>query len=325
MEPQTRPLDDARRLALELRRPEGQAKGGKGKPDGVGRLGRLAEIAHRIAALRAPRPLSANRGHVVVFAGSHGLAVRGVSTTAPTEVATAVARIGEGTAPLNALCAAGDLGLKLFELALDVPTADIAEAPALDERACAATIAFGMEAVAGGADLLALGALGAGGAAASAAIFAALHRDGAEEWVGRGHLPEHIRRRQAEAVEAALIRHRGALDDPLAILHRLGGREHAAIFGAIVAARTERIAVLLDGPAAASAALLLHGLNPEALAHCFLAHRLAVPAQAEAAAQAGLLPLLDLGLYAGDGQAGALAAGVVKAAVAAANATQAGA
>ncbi|HEV7255546.1 MAG TPA: nicotinate-nucleotide--dimethylbenzimidazole phosphoribosyltransferase [Mesorhizobium sp.] len=322
MPPDASPLDDARRLVLDLRRPEGLAKGGTHKADGLGRPGRLVEIADRIAALRAPRPLLVDRGHIVVFAGSHGVATRGVSTIAATEVAAAVARIGEGTDPLNALCAAGDLGLKLFELALEVPTADFTEAPALDERACAATVAFGMEAVAGGADLLALGALGAGGEAASAAIFAALGGGGAETWAGGDHLPEHVRRRQVEAVEEALIRHRGDLNDPLAILHRVGGREHAAIFGAIVAARTERVAVLLDGPVAASAALLLHRLNPEGLAHCFLAHRLAVPAQGEAAAQAGLLPLLDLGLFAGDGQAGAIAAGVVKAAVVAANAAK---
>ena len=59
-----------------------------------------------------------------------------------------------GGAAINQICAAYGLGFKVFDLALDMPTGDITEADAMDEKACVATMAFGMEAIAGGTDLL---------------------------------------------------------------------------------------------------------------------------------------------------------------------------
>ena len=60
--------------------------------------------------------------------------------------------------------------------------------------------------------------------------------------------------RKVAAVEAALARHREHLKDPLEMLRRLGGREVAAIAGAILAARLQRIPVILDGYVTTAAA-----------------------------------------------------------------------
>src|SRR5262249_11988855 len=72
------------------------------------------------------------------------------------------------------ICLAYDLGLKVYDLALDHPTGDITREPALDERSCAATIPFGMEAIAGGVDLLCIGEMGLGNTTIAAAILPAL-------------------------------------------------------------------------------------------------------------------------------------------------------
>src|SRR4029079_3498899 len=106
------------------------------------------------------------------------------------------------------LCASFDLGLKVFDLALDLPTGDITEGPARDESTCAATMAFGMEAIAGGVDLLALGEMGSGNTTIAAAIYTALYGGPAARWAGRGTgADDQCLARKAAGLEAARRHH----------------------------------------------------------------------------------------------------------------------
>jgi nicotinate-nucleotide--dimethylbenzimidazole phosphoribosyltransferase len=252
---------------------------------------------------------------LAIFAGSHGVAARNVSPLPVGATAAQVERCASGAAPVCQLCSTYDLGLKVFDLALDLPTGDITVEPALDERSTAATMAFGMEAIAGGTDLLCLGDLGVGGSTAAAAVCAALFGGRGADWVGdEPGADNSMTGRKAGMVDAAIAVHGGRLSDPLEVLRRLGGRELAAIAGAIVAARSERVPVLLDGYAAVAAAAVLKAVNPGAIGHCLLAGLSGDSGQAKAASRLGLRPLLDLGIGEA-GVAAALAVGLLKAAV----------
>jgi nicotinate-nucleotide--dimethylbenzimidazole phosphoribosyltransferase len=190
---------------------------------------------------------------------------------------------------------------------------DITAEPALDERGCAATMAFGMEAVAGGIDLVCVGGVGAGGTTSAAALMAALLGGDAAGWVGPGAgADEAIMARKVEVVEKALSLHGANLKDPLEALRRLGGREFAAMAGTILAARVEKIPVILDGYASLAAAVVLKAIEPTATDHCLLAHLSTEPGMARAAQLMGLSPLLDMSLGDGEGIGAALAAGIVK-------------
>ncbi len=227
-----------------------------------------------------------------------------------------VANFQAGGAAINQICKTFDISLKVYELALEKPTGDITQEPALDEKVCAATMAFGMEALASEPDLLVLGEMGIGNTTAAAAIYHALHGGEAEEWVGRGTgVDDEGLRRKADAVRAAVALHKPYLDDPLEVLARLGGRETAAIAGAILAARLRRTPVLLDGFVVCAAAAVLLALDDSALDHCLAAHLSAERAHRHALKLIGKAPLLDLGMRLGEGSGGALAVGVVKAAV----------
>lgn len=294
------PFDDLRNLARQLPALDAAlaARVRATADDFAGRggsLGRLADIAEWLAAStgRPPRVL---RPVVALFAGTHAAGGDG-----PAEVQAFVDRTAAGGSAVNQACAAGDIGLKIFDLALDVPVDDIAREAALDERGCAATIAFGMEAVAGGTDLLVLAGFGGEGGRVSAEALTAGLQPQAEFEVSDG-------------ARAALALHRGHLADPLEALRRLGGRETAALVGAIVAARMERVPVLLDGAAALAAATVVARLAEGALAHCLVADS-GGDALADRAAEAlGLAPLQRLALGTRDGAAGALAAGLAKSA-----------
>jgi nicotinate-nucleotide--dimethylbenzimidazole phosphoribosyltransferase len=298
------PFDDFRRLLETL--PAGD-RAAFAHPDGVDSLVRwITAWGNGRAALL--RPL------VAVFAGTHGVAKHAVSSRPAEATAAFVAATAAGDAAVNRICAHHNLGLKVFDLALDLPTGDISTAAAFDERGCAATMAFGMEAIAGGADLLCLAGIGVAGSTVATAMLAALHGGRGADWVRGEGSGADLASRRIERIDAALDLHRGNLKDPFEILRRLGGREIAAIAGAILAARIERIPVLLAGPAALAAAAVLHASNGSALEHCRLASLLAEPAHSRAASRLGLSPLLNLDCAPPEGLG--LAAGLVRAALA---------
>ncbi len=316
------PFDDVRAVIATLPGPDEAAAARVAEREAqltkpAGSLGRLEEIAAWLARWTGQAQPRVLRPAVAIFAGAHGVTARGVSAFPDAVNRAMLENFAAGGAAINQLCAAQDIGLQVFDLAIDMPTPDITTAAAMTERECAGSFAFGMEAIAVGTDLLCVGEMGIGNTTIAAAIHAALFGGGGAAWVGPGTgVDEAGLSRKIEAVEAALAFHRGHLSDPLEVLARVGGREIAAIAGAIVAARHQRIPVLIDGYVTTAAAAVLHAIDPGSIAHCMAAHRSAEPAHGRALDRIGLKPLLDLGMRLGEGSGAALAVGVVKAAVA---------
>ena len=315
------PFDDFRALLRDLPGPDGAALVAARERDATltkpaGALGRLEEIAFWLAAWTGRAP-AVNRPLVAIFAGNHGVTKHGITPFPASVTAQMVENFAAGGAAINQICVTHDLGLKVFDLALDYPTGDITEEAALSERDCAATMAFGMEAVAGGTDLLCIGEMGIGNTTIAAAINLALYGGTAAEWVGPGTGSEgELLTRKIAAVEKAVAFHQSHLNDPLELMRRLGGREIAAMAGAILAARMQKIPVIIDGYVATAAAAILKAANPSALDHCLIGHVSAEPGHIRAIEKLGKTPLLALGMRLGEGTGAALAAGIVKAAAA---------
>ncbi|PYE89544.1 nicotinate-nucleotide--dimethylbenzimidazole phosphoribosyltransferase [Phyllobacterium leguminum] len=314
------PFDDFRELIRNLPGPDERAAQAVRERDAVltkpaGSLGRLEEIAVWLAAWTGRAKPQVTRPLVAVFAGNHGVTAKGVSPYPSSVTAQMVENFAAGGAAINQMCIAYDLGLKVFDLALDFPTGDITEEAAMDEKTCAATMAFGMEAIAGGTDLLCIGEMGIGNTTIAAAICHGLYGGTAEEWAGPGTGANgEVLKRKVAAVRAAVGLHRSHLKDPLELMRRLGGREIAAMAGAILAARMEKVPVIIDGYVATSAAAILHAANPAAIDHCLFAHVSAEPGHRRVLEKLGKKPLLDLDMRLGEGTGAALAAGIVKAA-----------
>ena len=316
------PFDDIRQLVATLPGPnEGAREAALARQEQLvkppGALGRLEAIAAHLSAWQGNSMPTVNRPMVAVFAATHGVAELGVSPYPGAVTKQMMATFTAGKAAVNQICTTFDDGLRVFDLALDYPTPDITTNAALDEKACAATMAFGMEAIAGGSDLLCLGEMGIGNTTVAAALCHGLYGGTAEEWVGAGTgASGEVLDRKIAAVRAAVAFHKDHLSDPLEVLRRLGGREIAAIAGAIIAARHEKVPVVLDGYVVTAAAAVLHAMNPSALDHCLAGHVSAEKAHRQLLDRLGLVPLLDLGMRLGEGSGAALSIGVVKAAVA---------
>lgn len=285
------------------------------KPPGA--LGRLEALTQWLAAWQGRHPPRVDRPRVAVFAGNHGVAAQGVSAFPAAVTAQMVKNFVAGGAAINQLCKAIDADLRVYEMDLDRPTADFTQGPAMDEEECAHAIAYGMMAVEPGLDVLCLGEMGIANTTAGAALAHALFGGSAADWVGPGTGVEGAGlKRKIDAVASGVAANRAALGDPLAVLAALGGRELAAIAGAVLAARLARLPVLLDGYTCTAAAAVLFRLRPDLLDHCQVGHCSAEPAHAGLCERIGKRPVLDLGMRLGEGTGAAMAVMVLKGAVA---------
>ena len=283
----------------------------------AGALGRLEEIAEWLAAWQGRHPPGAEHVQIIVFAANHGIAARGISAYPSDVTAQMVANFAAGGTAINQLSGWLGASLKVIPLALEAPTGDITQQAAMEEGECLAAWREGMAALDGNADLVCLGEMGIGNTTIAAALSAALFGGAGADWAGRGTgIDDAGLARKIEAIDAALALHGGDLGDPLRALRRLGGREFAAIAGAVLAARQARVPVLLDGFACSAAAAVLHAVDGGALEHCLVAHNSIEPGHARLLEKIGQQPLFDFSLRLGEGSGAALAAAMVRAAVA---------
>jgi len=290
-----------------------------------GSLGRLEEIALRLAVLRGRAPEVA-RPVIFTFAADHGVVAEGVSAYPQVVTAQMVENFTRGGAAVNVLArqagarvVVADFGVAtplerapdLVECPIGPGTANIAVGPAMTREHAIRAIETGArlaeEAMDAGADLLATGEMGIGNTTAASAITAAITGAPAEQVTGRGTgVDEATLTRKVAAVRRALEVNRPDPRDGLDVLAKVGGFEIGGLTGVILAGAARRVPVALDGFIAGSAALLAVTLAPDSRHALFASHRSAEPGHAHALEHLRLEPYLALGLRLGEGTGAAL-------------------
>jgi len=282
-----------------------------------GSLGRLEELSEWLAAWQGRHPPSIGKPTARVFAGNHGITEKGVSAYPSEVTAQMVLNFEAGGAAINQLCRTFDVELAVAALDLGDPTNDFTEEAAMDEDDCLAAILTGMDAVPDEADALCLGEMGIGNTTSAAAICHALYGGAAGDWTGAGTgVTGEALSAKVEVVGEAVVLHHHLAIDGVDFLRRLGGRELAAIAGAVVAARFKRIPVMLDGFISTAAAATLEATRKGALDHCQIAHLSAEPGHKLLSEALGKNPIFDLGMRLGEASGAVLAVGVLRAAAA---------
>lgn len=284
------------------------------KPPGA--LGRLEELAIWYAGWRGEAQPEITAPQVIVFAGNHGVTAQGVSAFPAEVTAQMVLNFRAGGAAINQLARAAGARIDVHALELDRPTADFTAGPAMSEAELLAALQAGWRAVDPQADLLVVGEMGIGNTTPAAAIGCALFGGSPADWTGRGTGIDDAGLANKTRVVAEGVARHGTGADALDILRCLGGREIAAMAGAIGAARVLRIPVLLDGFICCAAAACLERAIPGALDHAVAGHQSAEGAHLKLLAQLGKEPLLSLGLRLGEGSGAALAINILKGALA---------
>lgn len=283
------------------------------KPPGA--LGRLEDLAIWFAGWRGTDRPSITLPQVIVFAGNHGVCAQGVSAFPPEVTVQMVANFEQGGAAINQLAKTFGAKMDVHALDLDMPTQDFTQAPAMSEGEVILALTTGWNAVDSEADLLVTGEMGIGNTTSAAAVAAAVLGGSAADWTGRGTgVDDAGLARKTDVVARGLALH--DVSDPLEALRCLGGRELAAMAGAIAAARHHRIPVILDGFICCAAAAALEMAVTGALDHTVAGHLSAEGAHANLLERIEKQPILSLGLRLGEGSGAALAIGVMQAAVA---------
>ncbi|MGE4321631.1 MAG: nicotinate-nucleotide--dimethylbenzimidazole phosphoribosyltransferase [Sphingobium sp.] len=284
----------------------------------AGSLGRLEDVALFLAGWQRRAIPQLRRARMAVFAGNHGVTVHGVSAFPPAVTVQMVANFHAGGAAINALASAAGMDLKIVAIDLDRPTQDFTRGPAMSEAECLSALSAGAGAVDPDLDLLAVGEMGIGNSTAAAALCARSFGGDPAGWVGPGTgVDDSGLARKNAVVATALERHEGAPLTPVETLRRVGGREIAAIAGAVLRARQLHIPVVLDGFISSSALAPLAAANPAIIDHCIAGHRSAEPGHARLLDRLGLHPLLGLGMRLGEGSGAAVAVAVIRSALAA--------
>lgn len=283
----------------------------------AGALGRLEELAIWYAGWRGTDRPGISAPQVLIFAGNHGVTAQGVSAFPAEVTAQMVMNFEAGGAAINQLSAFAGAELAVTALELDRPTVDFTTAPAMSEAECVAALGTGWSAVSDQADLLVTGEMGIGNTTSAAALAAALWGGGGQDWVGRGTgVDDAGLTLKADVVDRGLACNAAHLQTPLGALAALGGREMAAMTGAIARARSLSIPVILDGFICCAAASVLARSLPGGLDHCVAGHASAEQAHQRMLSHMGMQPLLELGLRLGEGSGAALAINILGAAVA---------
>ncbi|NAZ88562.1 nicotinate-nucleotide--dimethylbenzimidazole phosphoribosyltransferase, partial [Kineococcus indalonis] len=300
---------------------------------------RLRELATWLAGTRdadVAGPLE--RVRLVVLAGDHGVAARGVSLLPPGGTPAAVRALVAGEHPAAALAASAGVQLAVHAVGVADPGGELAGLPAEvtaravragsadvsvqdamtaeeAEAAVLAGAAIADEAVDEGVQLLLLGGVGAGATTVAAALVAACLRKGAVDVVGRGSgIGDEAWMRKAAAVRDAVRRARPVATRPAVLLQTVGSPDAAAAVGLLLRAAARRTPVLLDGVVGAAAALVASRGVPGAEKWWLAGARTAEPAQHLALERLKLVPVLDLGAGRGAGTGALAALGVLRAA-----------
>lgn len=300
-----------------------------------GSLGRVEEIGITLAAMAGtcPPPVP-HRPAVLIAAGDHGVLGQGVSPWPQEVTAAMIAGFCAGTAAVNAIAAVVGAGVMVLDVgvASDLPphprlrvakvrrgTADLMVGPAMTREEAIAAVLAGASAaddlITSGADLVVTGDMGIGNTTPAACLVGAFTALDAADVTGRGTgIDDATLDVKTKVVRHALDLHRPDPGDALGVLAAVGGLEHGALAGVILASAARGVPLILDGVNACAAALIAAALAPAAVGYLVAGHRSVEPGAGAALRHLGLEPVVDLGLRLGEGTGGLLAVPVVIAA-----------
>ncbi|HNW30144.1 MAG TPA: nicotinate-nucleotide--dimethylbenzimidazole phosphoribosyltransferase [Spirochaetota bacterium] len=299
-----------------------------------GSLGRLEEIAIKLAGITGAVGGPVGRKTILVMAGDNGITEEKVSSF-PREISTLVAEtMLKGISGVSVLARHAGADIKLVDLGLqgDVRdgrvidrkirrmTSNMACGPAMTRDEALRAVETGIEitnlAVEEGAGILGTGEIGIGNTTTASAVLHAFGAGELDEIVGRGAgLSDEGLRHKKEVIRRAVELNRPDPADPVDVLSKVGGFDIAGLCGCYLAAAALRRPIVIDGFIAGTAAVAAVKMHPGARDFMFTSHASAEPGVAAISRVLELSPMLALDMRLGEGTGAALAFHVIEAAL----------
>ena len=301
------------------------------KPQGS--LGKLEELACRVAVIQGKVPPRLGRKLLLVFAADHGITAEGVSAYPKAVTAQMTYNFLRGGAAINVLARHYGVDVEVIDVGVDhefsnAPglrnckvrrgTDNFSRGPAMSRPQAVQSIEIGIglveEATAENLFLLGAGEMGIGNTSSAAAILCALTGAQPQKVVGKGTgIDDATRERKVAAVKRGLELNRLDPKDPVDVLAKLGGLEIGAMTGVILGAAAFHIPMVLDGFISGAAALLAQRLCPHVHDFLFASHLSTETGHALLLEALALPPVLDLGMRLGEGTGACMLMGMMEA------------
>ena len=324
--PSIRPLDRSFEAAVRKR------LDALTKPQGS--LGKLEELALRVAVIQRKVPPRLGRKRLFVFAADHGITAEGVSAYPKEVTAQMTYNFLRGGAAINVLARHFGVEVEVIDVGVDYDfanpaglrnhkirrgTDNFARGAAMSRPEAVQAIETGIrlteEVASGNLFLLGAGEMGIGNTSSAAAILCALTGAAPRDVVGRGTgIDDPTWNRKVAAIERGLELNRPDPKDPLDVLTKVGGLEIGAMTGVILGAAAFQIPMVLDGFISGAAALLAQGLCPHVQDVLFASHISTETGHGLMLEALELAPVLDLALRLGEGTGACMVMGLVEAA-----------
>ena len=303
-------------------------------------LGRLHEISEKLCGIQGTLKPSVQQKAVLVMAGDHGIVEEGISAFPQDVTGAMIGTFLAGGAGINAIARqvgaevwVADMGIipeidaaglknrdRLLVRKVGRGTRNFARGPAMTLEDARKAVLTGFELASSlirkGVDLLGTGDMGIGNTTPSAAIGAVITGRSIPDMVGPGTgVDDAGLSRKREAIRRGVDVNRPDPRDGLDVLSKVGGFEIGGIAGIVLAGAYHRKPVVIDGFISTAGALIAHSLCPSVVDYLFAGHSSEEPGHRHMLGHLKLAPILSLGMRLGEGTGGALAMGVIEAAV----------
>jgi nicotinate-nucleotide--dimethylbenzimidazole phosphoribosyltransferase len=298
-----------------------------------GSLGRLEELSIQLAGIKADPFPSVKRKAIIVMAADHGVALEGVSAYPSDVTAQMVLNFLRGGAAINVLARQAEARVTVVDIGVaaefnSMPglvqhkimhgTRNLAQGPAMTREEAEQALQVGVDVfndeMRRGLDIVATGDMGIGNTTPSSAIVAAMTGLPVVQVVGRGTgIDDQGLERKIRVIEQALAANRPNANDPMDVLHKVGGLEIAGLAGVMIAAASGRIPVVVDGFISTAAAMIAVALAPRVRDYLISAHQSVEIGHQAMLKHLKLTPLLDLNMRLGEGTGAALAFHLIEA------------
>lgn len=290
-------------------------------------LGLLEDAIIKIAAVLDTEKIPPlKKKAVIVMCADHGVIAEGVSQTGAEVTATVTENMHKGVTSVCRMASiAGvdvipvDIGVyrpvqgsRILQCNIRRGTANMTKGPAMQYKEALSAIQVGIDLVADckekGYTLLGTGEMGIGNTTASSALASVLLNVAPETVTGCGAgLSQAGLLRKQNAIAAAIHKNKPDPEDPLDMLHKIGGLDIAGLTGVFLGGAIHRIPVVIDGFISAVAALLSVRLSPYTVDYMLASHMSKEPACKLLLDTLGLSPFIYANLCLGEGT-GAVAA-----------------
>lgn len=297
----------------------------------LGSLGKLEDIAIKIAGITGKVKNKINKKCIIIMASDNGVVEEGVASAPQSVTLAQTINFTRGLTGVAVLAKENNTNLMVVDIGVNTDkkilgaidrkirkgTSNIIKGQAMSYSECINAINIGIEMVKNaydeGYNILGVGEMGIGNTTTSSSVLISLTGCTVEEAVGKGAgITKEAFEKKKWVVSEAIMVNNPDKNDPIDVLAKVGGFDLAGMVGVFIGASYYKIPVVIDGFISAVAAVAAVRLNPLVRDYLITSHCSKEIGYTIAMKELDLEPMLNLDMRLGEGSGCPIAFSVVE-------------